>query len=68
MKCPFRVDTQYPAVAGENWAYETKFDDCVSGECPLFVDGVCQWVAKIIAEKKYYETVLDKWDELIAAQ
>jgi hypothetical protein len=73
MKCPYRVNTRYPSVEGENWAYQQSFNDCES-DCPALVNGACARVGAAIASIAYYSAatafqteVLGKLDDLTTA-
>ena len=57
MKCPYRIDSQYPYVEGENWTYQRRWDDCVP-DCPFLVNSACVRVDATKAQKAYYEAAL----------
>ena len=57
MKCPYRLNIQYPNIEGENWAYQSQWNDCVSG-CPFLENGKCTHVGAVQAQKAYYEAFI----------
>ena len=63
MKCPFRVNIDYPARENENKAYQ-NWADC-DPECQFYKDDDCIRVQKTIAQKTFYELVIENWDELM---